>query len=46
MSPIVTPDLYLSMMVLFIATYCARMVVRSWQRSRRPRVPAAIRVRK
>ncbi len=37
-TPIVTPDLYLSMLLLFVATVFFRMAVRSLIRARRARV--------
>ncbi len=37
-TPIVTPDLYMSMSMLFVATICFRMAVHSLIRARRARV--------
>jgi hypothetical protein len=37
-TPIVTPDLYMSMSMLFVATVCFRMAVDSLIRARRARV--------
>lgn len=37
-TPIVTPDLYMSMSILFVATVCFRMALHSLIRARRARV--------
>ncbi len=37
-TPIVTPDLYMSMSLLFVATLCFRMAMHSLIRARRARV--------
>ncbi len=37
-TPIITPDLYVSMLMLFVVTACLRMASQSLARARRARV--------